>query len=147
MKEDTRNFVIFVVLAAFILFAWQPIVHWFMPPQQPPVRVERGETKVAPNPGADPAADGPRAVRDRAIVLRETPRVAIDTPTVQGSINLRGARIDDLVLKRYRQTIARNAPPIRLLSPSGAENAYFAGFGWNGQNLPVPDAKIGRAHV
>jgi YidC/Oxa1 family membrane protein insertase len=57
---------------------------------------------------------------------------------VSGSINLKGARIDDLVLKRHRETIAKNAPPIRLLSPDGAPGAIYAQFGWSGEGLQLP---------
>lgn len=147
MKEEQKNFLIFAILAAFILFAWQPIVDWIIPPSQRPqtqapvpAPTKAGEPRVAPNPAADPAADGPVATRDRNLVIRETPRILIDTPTVRGSINLKGARIDDLVLKQHKETIARDSAPIRLLSPSGAERAYFAGFGWSGQNIQAPDA-------
>ena len=47
-------------------------------------------------------------------------------PRSQGSINLKGAQIDDLLLVRQRQTIAKNSPPVRLLSPLGAPGAYVA---------------------
>ncbi len=94
------------------------------------------------NPAANPTATTPTAIRDRKVVLAETPRVAIDTPRLKGSINLKGARIDDLVLLDYKQTVDKNSPPIRLLSPAGAEGAYFAGFGWrtDGLNPPAADA-------
>jgi YidC/Oxa1 family membrane protein insertase len=55
-----------------------------------------------------------------------------------GSINLRGARIDDLLLKRHTQGIARNSPAIRLFSPAGAPEAYFANFGWTGEGVALP---------
>ena len=71
---------------------------------------------------------------------RETPRVRIDTPSLAGSINLKGARFDDLVLVRQRETIAKDSPPVRLLSPAGATGAYFASFGWTGQGVAAPDA-------
>ena len=58
---------------------------------------------------------------------------------MSGSVNLRGARVDDLVLKRHRQTIAKNAPPIRLLSPDGAAGAIYAQFGWSGEGLALPN--------
>lgn len=139
MKEEQKNFVIFAVLAAFILFAWPVLTDWIAPSQPPAsTKIENGETVVLPQPDADPAADSPAAIRDRAIVLAETPRVRIETPKVSGTINLRGARIDDLVLNQYRETLADDSPPIRLLSPSGTTDAYFAGFGWRGTGLNAP---------
>jgi YidC/Oxa1 family membrane protein insertase len=102
--------------------------------------VEDGKVRPLPQPQADPAADSPRAMRSRAQVLAEGTRVAIRTPSLQGSINLTGARIDDLVLVRERETIDANSPAVRLLSPGGAPGAYFASFGWTGQGVAAPGA-------
>ena len=139
MKDDQKNFLLFAVIAALLLFAWPMVAERFFPTAQPPAtKIEGGKTEVVPNPGADPAADTPAAVRDRRVVLAETPRVQIDTPLLRGSINLKGARIDDLVLVKHKETIAKDSDPIRLLSPSGTRDAYFAGFGWSGQGLTAP---------
>ncbi|UVO51807.1 membrane protein insertase YidC [Sphingomonas sp. SUN019] len=141
MSDDNKNFVLFAVLAALILFGWPLVQNQFFPTANPPVtRIEDGKTKVIANKGADPTADTPAAIRDRRAVLAETPRVRIQTPTLQGSINLKGARIDDLTLTRYDETIAKNSAPIRLLSPAGAPEAYFASFGWRGDGLSAPAA-------
>ena len=144
MNEDRRNFVLFAVIAALILFGWPLLQERLFPTARPPVtKIEDGRQTPLPQPQADPTADSPAAIRDRRIVLRETPRVRIDTPRLQGSINLRGARIDDLVLVDYKESIAAKSPPIRLLSPAGTPAAYFAGFGWRGEGLapPAPDAR------
>ncbi|WP_375396226.1 membrane protein insertase YidC [uncultured Sphingomonas sp.] len=139
MNNDNRNFLTFAVIAALILFGWPLIAGRLFPTANPPVtRVEGGKTRVQPNPGADPTADSPGALRDRAAVLKESPRVVIDTPTLKGSINLKGVRIDDLILVQYKETIAKDSAPIRLLSPSGAANAYFTGFGWRDDGLKPP---------
>ncbi|MHA3841528.1 membrane protein insertase YidC [Sphingomonas aestuarii] len=138
MKEDQKNFLIFAVIAAIILFAWEPIVGRFFPTPPPPVTIEAGEKTAQADPRAVTSPDTPATMRDRAMILAETPRVAIETPRVRGSLNLRGARIDDLVLLRHAETIAEDSNPIRLLSPSGAENAYFASFGWSGDGLSAP---------
>ncbi|WP_375402451.1 membrane protein insertase YidC [uncultured Sphingomonas sp.] len=141
MTEDRRNFVLFAVIAALILFGWPLIQSRFFPAANPPVsKVVAGKSQPLPQPQADPTADSPAALRDRALVLAESPRVRIETPTLRGSINLRGARIDDLTLVAYNETIARNSAPIRLLSPAGARDAYFAGFGWRGEGLVPPTA-------
>lgn len=147
MKEEQKNLIIFVALAAFILFAWEPVMRWIAPGLFPKPQAQV-QTVATPKPGAapsapadaDPTADGAKASRDRKAVLAETPRVQIDTPTLKGSINLKGARIDDLVLTQYAETVAKGSQPIRLLSPAGAPQSYFAGFGWSGTNVPAPDA-------
>lgn len=139
MNNDNKNFVLFAVLAALILFGWPVIAGYFFPTANPPVtKVVDGKSTPLPQPQADPAADSPAATRDRQLVLREVPRIAIRTPTMQGSINLKGARIDDLILIRYKETIAKDSAPIRLLSPSGAADAYFAGFSWSDNGLKPP---------
>lgn len=143
MKDDQKNFLLFAVLAALLLFGWPVATQWLFPTANPPVtQIKGGKTEVVANPGADPAADTPTAIRDRKLVISETPRIAIETPTVRGSINLKGARIDDLVLVKHKETIKPDSDPIRLLSPSGTQDAYFAGFGWSGPGLtaPAPDA-------
>lgn len=138
--NENRNWVLAIVLAGLILFGWPVLVNKFFPTATAPTtKVENGKVVATPNPvGADPTADTPRAIRARTVVLAETPRVQIDTPRVKGSINLKGARIDDLVLAGYRETIAKDSPPVRLFSPAGTPSAYFAGFGWAGQGLAAP---------
>jgi len=128
-----------IALSAIVLIGWTFVAGHFFPTANPPAtKIEAGKEKVVPNPAASPAADAPSAIRDRAIVLRESPRVVINTPQLAGSINLKGARIDDLTLTAYRETIAKNSPPIRLLSPGGGPDAYFAGFGWAGDGVALP---------
>ena len=139
MNDDNRNLVLFIVIAVAILVGWQFVASRLLPPARPPVtKIEGGQTKIVKSAAADPAADSAKAVRAREVVLRETPRIAINTPALKGSINLKGARIDDLVLLRHRETIAKNSEYVRLLSPSGAKGSYFAGFGWAGSGIAVP---------
>ena len=65
--------------------------------------------------------------------------MTIDSPRLAGSISLTGARVDDLVLTGYRETVDKGSPNIVLLSPSGTEHAYYANFGWlAGQGIAVP---------
>ena len=68
----------------------------------------------------------------RAEAVAKSPRVAVDTPALQGSISLRGGRLDDLFLKGYRDTLAKDSPAVELFRPEGAKQAYFADFGWTG---------------
>ena len=61
-----------------------------------------------------------------------------ETPALAGSINLVGARIDDITLTKYRQTIKKDSPPVRLFAPGGTKAAYFASIGWSAQGIQVP---------
>ena len=84
---------------------------------------------AAPNPGGTtPATIAPAATRES--VLAKTPRVRIETPRLKGSIDLVGARIDDLTLLNYREEPEPRVPQIVLLAPDGTADPYFAEFGW-----------------
>lgn len=79
----------------------------------------------------------------RENVLAKSTRIQLETDSLVGSINLKGARIDDLKLKNYRETIQEGSPLIVLLSPSEMTNAFFAEFGWvagtNAGGVPGPE--------
>jgi YidC/Oxa1 family membrane protein insertase len=79
----------------------------------------------------------------REVVIAGTPRIAIDTPRIRGSIALKGARIDDVSLKDYRETVDPKSPNIHLLSPAGSPDPFYAEFGWvapPGTNVKLPGA-------
>jgi YidC/Oxa1 family membrane protein insertase len=139
--NDNRNMILAIVLSAIVLLSWGFLSERFLPAARPQTQqVDKGKVEPLPQPQASPATNAPQAIRGRNVVLAETPRVRIDTPSLQGSINLKGARFDDLVLVKQRETIAKDSPPVRLLSPAGAKDSYFTQFGWAGQGVPVPDA-------
>ncbi len=143
-----------VVLSVLVIIGWTFASDRFLPKAPPrvvatvagsgatgPLATQPANPQAIAADGAVvPAVGGAGQLRDRGAVLRETPRVAIVTARLGGSINLRGARIDDLVLKGYKETIQPGSPDVRLLAPSGAPGAYFAGFGWSGTDAPPADA-------
>ena len=128
-----------IVLSMIVLLGWGLITEtWFPTAREPSTKIEDGRQVPVPQPKADPAADAPAAIRDRRAILGETPRIPIETPHLRGSINLDGARIDDLVLTTHHESIAANSPPVRLFSPAGAADAYFSQFGWSGEGVALP---------
>ena len=66
----------------------------------------------------------------REVAIAAAPRIKIETPRVSGSISLKGARIDDLALIQFRDTVDPKSPAIVLFSPSGTPTPYYAEFGW-----------------
>ena len=96
---------------------------------------------TAPTPGTAPSPAAPSGPQSVAAALAAGERVAITTPDIKGSISLRGARIDDVALTRYRETVDPHSPAIVLLAPSGTPHPFYAEFGWvggAGQKLAVP---------
>ncbi|HVJ50991.1 MAG TPA: membrane protein insertase YidC [Aliidongia sp.] len=128
--KEQRNLILAVVLSAAIFFAFQ----FFAPPSKPPVSPTQPNQQhtTATVPGESPAPTTPEATATRAEILAQGGRVTIDTPRVKGSINLKGARLDDLTLADYHETVDKKSPTIVLLSPSGAPDAYFSEQGWIG---------------
>lgn len=62
--------------------------------------------------------------------IKEKTRITFENDLLKGSINLKGARLDDAILKGYHIDLDKNSPNIKLLSPSQTELPYFAEFGW-----------------
>jgi YidC/Oxa1 family membrane protein insertase len=138
-KDDNRNMFIFIALSMVILVIYQIFV---VGPQTQAAKARLAAQAAAAKAGpATPAiGSAPKPVtvssalpRDQALGL--TPRVAIDTPALQGSISLIGARIDDLYLKRYKETLDPASVNVELLRPKGAERAFYVQSGFIGQNI------------
>lgn len=67
--------------------------------------------------------------REKAIA-ESAQRIQIENGRIKGSINLHGARLDDLILKNYRVALEETSPKIDLLSPANTKETYFTEFGW-----------------
>ncbi|KRB50597.1 membrane protein insertase YidC [Phenylobacterium sp. Root700] len=145
-ENNNRNTIIFVVSAVLILIAYQIFV---LEPSSKRRNAEMArqkaaavEVQAAQKPGALPTAAPGTVVVSRQEAAAASARAPIATPALAGSVSLRGARIDDLYLKNYRETVKKTSPPVELLRPEGAQHAFFAEFGWTGANLPgLPNAE------
>jgi YidC/Oxa1 family membrane protein insertase len=148
---ENKNVLLAIVLSAAILIVWTIFVEGpRMAAQQAQIEAQQAAQQAAQpaqQAGQQPAQqqaapqDAGRQVVSREVALKATQRAAIDSPRLKGSINLKGARLDDLVLKDYRETIAPTSPNIVLLSPLDTEHAYYADFGWfsDSKDLRLPD--------
>ncbi|WP_349359398.1 membrane protein insertase YidC [Stappia sp.] len=161
---DNRNTILAIVLSLIVLLGWQ---YFYAQPQIERQRQQAeqqtsemaADGSSAPVPEAEggaPSAGGPAgsvpgagdaavpgAPVERDTALAENARLPIDTPRVDGSINLTGARLDDLHLKDYRETVDPDSPTIVLFSPRGSAKPYYAEFGLTadpGADIALPDA-------
>src|SRR3982074_2902304 len=160
---DTRTPILAVILSGLVLIAWQ---YFYNMPQMEKQRAaqqaqselvkptpQAGSTATptaTPQTGAAPSPNAPAAspatavapVVNRDAAIAAGPRIKIDTPRISGSISLKGARIDDLALVQFRETVDPSSPAIVLFSPSGTANPYYAEFGWvpaSGSTAKLPD--------
>jgi YidC/Oxa1 family membrane protein insertase len=145
MNDQNRNLILATLLSFAVIMTWTLL----FPPEDILVDTpaEIVEQSVDPTvPLADPVTPAVTAT-DEIIdeSLPDVARVPIETPELTGSISVRGARIDDLALTDYRETLDDDAPIVRLLQPVGEEDAYFATFGWTATEgidpaaVPGPD--------
>jgi YidC/Oxa1 family membrane protein insertase len=137
-NETSRNTIIFMVCALVILLVYQVFV---MNPatqrHQAELRAQAAaQAALHPQsaPGAAPGAL-PAGFLPVAKAAAASPRVRLDTPSLTGSINLRGGRIDDLYMKHYHLTQDPKSPMVELFRPEGAEHAWFAELAWSGANV------------
>lgn len=147
--ENQRNLILAVVLCGLLIIGYDAAMkYWYPQPAKPAAAATVAAAAPAPGEPAqaqhsrtgglvDPAERAQERV-DLKTALSMGARVTIDTPKVSGSINLTGARIDDLVLKDYRETVEKGSGPVRLFSPAGTPAQHFAEFGFiaNGTRLP-----------
>lgn len=151
--SDQKNLVIAIVLCFLIIFGFQyfvegPQIDAEQQNQAAATNDAAGTSGQAPTVGSDvtapsiPGSAIPNAV-SREESLQKSERVKINTPSLHGSISLIGARLDDLTLVKYRETVDPTSPEIKLLSPAGSPNPYYAEFGWSpspGSELALPNA-------
>lgn len=149
-----RNTLLFIVLTAAVLIGWDALV--LKPQRQAYLEQQRIEqaAQEAAHPEAAAEIAPPNAALGIDDALRKAPgRVAIDTPSLTGSINLAGARIDDLLLKNYHEALDDKSPMIRLLSPLETEHGHYVeqrlalsvdGKTWNSDQIvwSAPDGAV-----
>ena len=136
--DDNKNLILATVLSFAVIIGW---TFFFAPEDVAPADAPSDQIaspaapNVAPTPGAiaEATATAQAGAAAAEAATANAPRVAIDTPALEGSISLIGGRIDDLLLKSYKETLDPNSPDVRLLAPVGTdyvEKPYYAVYGW-----------------
>ena len=81
-------------------------------------------------------------VQPRDSILQTTKRVSFENSSIKGSINLKGAIIDDLILSKYKTSLDPDSDNIQLLLPDGTANPYYIETGWKeleNTNIDLPN--------
>lgn len=153
---EKRNLILAIVVSAAILFAADAI----FPRKNVPVATPRKAVVTAPQPAAQNSpvslnaesviaakavseAYAPQKILTREEAVDKFAHIPLKTPSLSGSIRLKGARLDNLSLTKYRETLAKDSPDIVLFAPVETAFPYFAEFGWvtSEPGIPLPGAE------
>jgi YidC/Oxa1 family membrane protein insertase len=160
MNENSKNILTATILSAMILISWT----WFY--EKPRAEKQAAAQKVSAKIQNDSQKidyaelgdqNQPKAIQENrqrlSSSISPTPRkdiiknsknyrLKIDTPELNGSINLKGALFDDLTLANYQQELNKKSNEVVLLSPEGGPNQYWVGFEWlsDSKNIELPDS-------
>ena len=155
MTPENRNLILAVALSMAVLFGWQILVI------QPELEKEQAQQALIVEQQAAIAktqtVDGTPAIASSVEAINVTPgvaeqgvatadtvkRITIDAPLVQGSFSLQGARIDDIILTGYRETLDAKSENIHFLKKTSSQAPFFAEFGWASSDAdqPMPSAQ------
>ena len=138
MDEQNKNLLIATSLSLLVVIIWFMIFAPAEPPPPSDADVQTTDQLADPDVAAVPQVAGEGSASlgpgSRVLTLNDAladpRRIRIETPALTGSISLEGGRIDDLSLTQYNETLKEDSDIVRLLSPSGADHAYYALFGW-----------------
>ena len=137
---SSANFMLAMAMCLTIIFGWQ---HFYEKPRLEKVKAQqkRAQTVKAKS---RPAISKVLSFVKREVAKQDFDRVSINTDNVSGSIALKGARFDDLLLKHFNKTVSADSGNVELLSPAKTEDAYFAEFGWYSAN---PNTELPNANT
>ncbi|WP_371229428.1 membrane protein insertase YidC [Roseovarius sp. 2305UL8-3] len=136
MDDQNKNLILATALSFLVILVWFVM---FPPPEPDPLTSEvpatvadttTSDVASAPTAAATTTQTGEAEPATTETTVADAPRVTIDTPSVKGTISLQGGRIDQLSLKKYRETLEADSDIVNLLSPVGTDEPYYALFGW-----------------
>ena len=144
MNPETRNLVAAISLSMAVLIGYQLL---FVEPKKD-IAQNENIVKESNDSSNIPIPQN----LDNGIVASDTtetkssnkpvPRISMISKEVSGSISLKGARIDDITLTQYKETLEPESELIKLLLKSNGDSPYFIEFGWSSPDgIKVPNGK------
>lgn len=152
--DNQSNILIAIVLSMAVLLGWSYFVAGPQMEVEKARQTAQSKTKDGTTPPAGESANTPSVTAPAAAIgavkpatreqgIAASPRIAIETPSLKGSIALKGGILDDLSLLKHRETVDPKSPHIVLFSPLSEAGGYFARLGWiaSGKPVKLPDSE------
>ena len=139
IKMDNRNVFVAIALSMSVLLFWGA---FFETPKKPidPKNNQKIEQKSEAGSIA-PTINQPTIVKNisREDSIKKDKRIKIENNNIIGSINLKGAQIDDISFKNHKQKVEGDKNII-FLNPAETENGFYIETGWTsvGNKIKIP---------
>ncbi len=135
---DSKRLILALALSFGILAIFTVLQEKFFPhPAPSPAQTAQQAVQAAGTKQAAIEAGAPNTAQSAPAA---GPRLDVDAPMLKGSIGLTGAVFDDVVLKDYHETIAKNSPLVQIMGRRGSTTPSYAQFGWTAPaGVKVPD--------
>ena len=137
---DTKNIIAAISLSAAVIILYGL---FFAPSTQVSKKVNSEKNILSQN------SEAPKLEIDENIIelsredaLNRNERVSFENENIKGSISLVGGIIDDLIFKKYTETL-NGTEKVIFLKPKSLKNGFFVETGWvtNNKNINLPNSK------
>jgi YidC/Oxa1 family membrane protein insertase len=130
MDDQNKNLLLATALSFLVIVVW---TIWFSPygPALEPLPADASLSAGADVPAVSvPQQPTIKTTENRETALAHSPRIEISTPSLSGSLSLKGGVVDDLSLVRYGVSVDPGSERVVLLSPLGSPQPYYTLEGW-----------------
>ena len=138
--NEQKNLFLAIGLSIAIIVIFQ-----FLMPSTQPIQKSNIENNEIIQPATsidEQTSTSVNIIKPKEEILNNNQREFIETPVLKGSINLKGAILDDLELSNYKISLDENSKNIDLFLPDGTSNPYYVEIGWkqiNETSIDLPN--------
>ena len=135
---DTKNIIAAISLSIAIIVLWSL---FFQPVPDDSRGLGESEKKLL-NSSDMPTIDNEKKdeILSRNDALQLSERIYFENESIKGSISLKGAAIDDLTFKKFKEKLESDEKVV-LLNPKDTSLGYYVESGWvtSNKNIDLPD--------
>ena len=145
---DTKNVLMAVILSTMIIVGWQVfVVDPDLKKEKATTTIQQKDSKQSNTASGKPTAPSlsaktkaPEKTISRTDAINQEKRIVLENGKLKGSISLKGALIDDITFKVYKETLDKNSKLVTFLHPKQIKEGYFLESGWaSADSTKVPN--------